>query len=65
VIYSNNTCQSNKIIKKKDCGVNLGEKHMELKIVGSLADHDEVHLMKNVTEVFLIEQRIRNLMDSD
>ncbi len=34
---------------------------MEIKIVGSIADKDEVHLLKNITEVFLIEQRIRSL----
>ena len=36
---------------------------MEIKIVGSLADKDEVHDLKNITEVFLITQRIRNLVD--
>jgi len=34
---------------------------MEIKLVGAVAEKDEVHLIKNVTEVFLIEQRIRNI----
>ena len=38
---------------------------MEIKIVGSIADKDEVHIIKNITEVFLIERRIRNLLDED
>ena len=38
---------------------------MEIKIVGSVADKDEVHQIKNITEVFLIEQRIRNLLNDD
>ena len=38
---------------------------MEIKIVGSIADKDEVHIIKNITEVFFIEQRIRNLLDED
>ena len=35
---------------------------MELKIVGSIAEKDEVHVLRNITEVFLIERRIRNLL---
>ena len=38
---------------------------MKIKIVGSIADKDEVHIIKNITEVFLIERRIRNLLDED
>jgi len=38
---------------------------LEIKIVGSIADKDEVHIIKNITEVFLIERRIRNLLDED
>ena len=42
-----------------------GGKPLEIKIVGSVADKDEVHLIKNVTEVFLIEQRIKGILDED
>ena len=35
---------------------------MEIKIVGSIGDHDDVHLIKKVTEVFLIEHRIKDLI---
>jgi len=38
---------------------------LEIKIVGSIADKDEVHLIKNITEVFLIEQRIRSLLNEN
>jgi len=43
----------------------MGEKSLEIKIVGSIADKDEIHLIKNITEVFLIEQRIRNLLNEN
>ena len=42
-----------------------GIESLEIKIVGSIADKDEVHIIKNITEVFLIERRIRNLLDED
>ena len=42
-----------------------GKNSLEIKIVGSVADKDEVHLIKNITEVFLIEQRIRSLLDEN
>lgn len=45
--------------------VNGGKSSLEIKIVGSVADKDEVHLIKNITEVFLIEQRIRSLLDEN
>lgn len=40
----------------------MGENSLGIKIVGSVADKDEVHLIKNITEVFLIEQRIKSLL---
>ena len=42
-----------------------GKNSLEIKIVGSVADKDEIHLIKNITEVFLIEQRIRSLHDEN
>jgi len=38
---------------------------LDIKIVGSIAEKDEVHIIKNITEVFLIEQRIRNILDKN
>ena len=35
---------------------------MEIKIVGSIGDSDEVDTIKRITEVFIIEQRIKDLM---
>ena len=52
--------QQSKKIKSDDIG---GVGSLEIKIVGSIADKDEVHILKNITEVFLIEQRIRSLHD--
>ena len=43
----------------------MGENSLEIKIVGSVADKGEVHLIKNITEVFLIEQRIKSLLDEN
>jgi len=34
---------------------------MEIKIVGSIADHDEVDVIKKVSEIFVIERRIKGL----
>jgi len=45
--------------------MNGGKSSLEIKIVGSVADKDEIHLIKNITEVFLIEQRIRSLLDGN
>ena len=50
---------------KENMMVNGGKNSLEIKIVGSIADKDEVHLIKNITEVFLIEQRIRSLLDEN
>ena len=50
--------QQSKKIRSDDIG---GVGPLEIKIVGSIADKDEVHILKNITEVFLIEQRIRSL----
>jgi len=50
---------------KENMVVNRGKNSLEIKIVGSVADKDEVHLIKNITEVFLIEQRIRSLLDEN
>ena len=50
---------------KENMMVNGGKSSLEIKIVGSVADKDEVHLIKNITEVFLIEQRIRKLLDEN
>ena len=50
---------------QKNMMVNGGKRSMGIKLVGSVAEKDEVHLIKNVTEVFLIEQRIRRLLDKD
>ena len=50
---------------KKNMMVNGGKSSLEIKIVGSIADKDEVHLIKNITEVFLIEQRIKSLLDEN
>ncbi|MCX6665697.1 MAG: hypothetical protein NT038_06530 [Euryarchaeota archaeon] len=35
---------------------------MEIKIVGSIGDRDEVDTIKRITEVFIIERRIKNLV---
>ena len=35
---------------------------MEIKIVGSIGDRDEVDAIKRITEVFIIERRIKNLV---
>ncbi len=42
-----------------------GKNSLEIKIVGSVTDKDEVHLIKNITEVFLIERRIKSLLDEN
>lgn len=34
---------------------------MKIKIVGAIADHDEVDTIKKVTEIFVIERRIKGL----
>jgi len=38
---------------------------MQIKIVGSIGDHDEVDTIKKITEVFIIESRIKSLMLTD
>lgn len=38
---------------------------MEIKIVGSIGDHDDLTTIKRITEVFIIERRIKNLMYAD
>ncbi|MEM0466539.1 MAG: hypothetical protein QXX20_02915 [Candidatus Thermoplasmatota archaeon] len=51
-------------IIKKIQGVNGGvDKKVEIKIVGSIADKDEVDVLKSITEVFIIERRIRDLFE--
>jgi hypothetical protein len=75
VIHSNKTyweTNEHDLSKKRSCNaptknimVNGGKSSLEIKIVGSIADKDEVHLIKNITEVFLIEQRIRSLLDEN
>jgi len=43
----------------------IWEKKMQIKIVGSIGDHDEVDTIKKITEVFIIESRIKSLMLTD
>ena len=38
---------------------------MQIKIVGTIADREEVDLIKKVTEVFVIERRIKDLFILD
>ncbi len=59
-LFTKTFLQQSKKIKPDDIG---GVGSLEIKIVGSIADKDEVHILKNITEVFLIEQRIRSLHD--
>lgn len=42
---------------------NMGEFiDMKIKIVGSAGDQDEVNTIRNTTEIFLIERRIREIV---
>ena len=42
---------------------NLGEfSDMKIKIVGSAGDQDEVNTIRHMTEIFLIERRIREIV---
>ena len=38
---------------------------MQIKIVGSIGDHEDVNTIKRITEVFIIERRIKKLMIAD
>lgn len=38
---------------------------MQIRIVGSIGDHEDIHLIKNVTEVFIVENRIKKLIPTE
>jgi|GEM_PF-3590918 hypothetical protein len=35
---------------------------MEIKIVGSVSDREEIDTIKRITEIFLIEKRIKDMV---
>jgi hypothetical protein len=51
------------VIEKMNSVLGGVDKTVEIKIVGSIADKDEVDTIKGITEVFIIERRIRNIFE--